>query len=411
MNFKIKKSSTLFFSILTLILITLIIIIFRRSNEFQIVKNEIDSVKNNYVGPNKCAQCHQEIFKSHIKTNHFKTTQFSDASKVLGSTQEGKNIYKLSQDHYLKVVSENGKLFEKLYKKNKLLRSSSIDLILGSGKRGQNFFTLSNDKYYRLPIHYLNKIKDWTLSPGAELEDGLKEKFSQLDSRCMSCHMTSYENFKKDQLDYQIKYSWENNSPLRIKDLVLGVSCESCHGPGTQHILFKQFFPNLKDENFILSYKKLSREQSIQTCAFCHSSLGQPNESDKVIGIRNYIVGDKVSNFVHIDEQQLMSAGPHANNVIPLKSSECFKKSSNMTCLTCHDVHLKEPPNLEKFTQKCLSCHQSVTHKNFSLEIAKNNCIDCHMPQMDWKMGFINKEKEKLKIKFRSHQIKIYNSN
>ncbi len=63
-----------------------------------------------------------------------------------------------------------------------------------------------------------------------------------------------------------------------------------------------------------------------------------------------------------------------------LRMSACFR-SSEMTCLTCHDPHqsYRTSTSTAHYMAVCQGCHQSVVHKA-SLP-AGTDCLSCHMPK------------------------------
>jgi predicted CXXCH cytochrome family protein len=70
-----------------------------------------------------------------------------------------------------------------------------------------------------------------------------------------------------------------------------------------------------------------------------------------------------------------------------LRQSACYQKSSDMSCVTCHDPHVRQKPkDLTTFYRdKCLKCH---TVEACVLELGQrlkkdptDNCKACHMPR------------------------------
>ncbi len=90
-----------------------------------------------------------------------------------------------------------------------------------------------------------------------------------------------------------------------------------------------------------------------------------------------------------------------------LKQSRCFRES-NMTCLTCHNVHAPQH-NLAEFSQRCLTCHKpdSATFAKADHPVTKN-CIDCHMPRQETNLIVFDFAGKKVRPQMRNHWIKVY---
>ncbi len=78
-----------------------------------------------------------------------------------------------------------------------------------------------------------------------------------------------------------------------------------------------------------------------------------------------------------------------------LRQSDCYKKSADLTCITCHDPHAKEKPKdtLAFFRQKCLDCHAiqpcGLNPAERRKKDATDNCAACHMPRGDTEIPHI----------------------
>lgn len=95
--------------------------------------------------------------------------------------------------------------------------------------------------------------------------------------------------------------------------------------------------------------------------------------------------------------------------------SRCYQLSNNLTCNSCHNVHVKERENIAVFSQRCINCHTNVHHtfednmKNGS-GLIQSNCIDCHMPlKASKKISLLTKQKTVATPDFiRTHLITLY---
>ena len=74
-----------------------------------------------------------------------------------------------------------------------------------------------------------------------------------------------------------------------------------------------------------------------------------------------------------------------ANQVVALKSSECFLQSrKRITCSTCHNAH-EDTPAATASVKACLQCHSvdAAPHAAICPVNAKSDCVGCHMPSVD----------------------------
>lgn len=176
---------------------------------------------------------------------------------------------------------------------------------------------------------------------------------------CITCHsktgqgfaMTSHAEIFKSQDQYNTDWKQadtcaECHSPglvaegLGVKNLEPGISCETCHGPGSIHAQTKR-------------KETISINQN--ACITCHT-LGQPSETkdgssliaENHYGTRNWFASDHYT-------------------------------SGYVNCLNCHTSHEVNQEGLMlkgTFTENCASCHKNET---FDIEeIMWKNPTDLH---------------------------------
>ena len=63
---------------------------------------------------------------------------------------------------------------------------------------------------------------------------------------------------------------------------------------------------------------------------------------------------------------------------VGLMASACFRKSAELSCITCHDPHENAERDITHYTAKCLGCHEK-SHTCRARETA--DCVRCHMQQ------------------------------
>ena len=98
----------------------------------------------------------------------------------------------------------------------------------------------------------------------------------------------------------------------------------------------------------------------------------------------------------------------HGNQVALLSQSKCYR-SSQMTCLTCHDVHA-EQRNPAALSGRCMACHQEKSCGLFATrghDIA-GRCVDCHMPLQESNAIMTSFDGKRLRALVRTHLIQVY---
>lgn len=358
---------------LTLVFIVPLVIIF--SQCLTINKNKPDPRDAIFAGSKTCITCHKDVYDNYLHTAHFSTTRLADIHSIGGSFDHGKNVFYFSKDQ--KVVMEQRKdgLYQVAYDKGKQVKAERFDITFG-GVKAESYLYWKGNKIYQLPLSYF-KTLGWTNSPG--FDSTYADYGRVIGRRCFECHASYIQDLPmKDQSLNQTE-AFDKNS------VILGIDCERCHGPMTNHVNFHTAYPNEKDPKYVARYASLSRAQRIDMCAVCHSG----NKSRVIRSTFYFMPGDTLSHFLEmplfpapVDSAKL---DVHANQAQLLASSKCFI-GSKMDCATCHDVHKNDRGNLALYSQKCMNCHKTENH-NFcpmasSLGAAiKNNCIDCHMPK------------------------------
>ena len=210
---------------------------------------------------------------------------------------------------------------------------------------------------------------------------------------CAECHSTNLEkNF--DLPTGQYNTTWSE----------IDVSCEACHGPGSEHALWARRGadsdrPNgltVKLEDGTGSAWVFGAEQSnarrtiprttrtqIETCAQCHARRGTLKDDHRP--------GDA---FLDSHRPALLEEGlyhPDGQILDEVYVYGSFLQSkmygAGVTCSDCHDPHsarVYEPGNA-----LCASCHLPSTydvpaHHFHEPESPGARCIDCHMPETNY---------------------------
>jgi predicted CXXCH cytochrome family protein len=216
------------------------------------------------------------------------------------------------------------------------------------------------------------------------------------NSMCAECHSTQLQK-NYDPAARTFSTSWSE----------IDVSCEACHGPGSEHVAWAERRPGWEklatrmglaialDERKGVHWKmdpitgNASRseprnsDKEIEMCARCHARRS-PISS-------HYVHGEPLLNHYLprlLDEGMYFSDGQIDDEVYVYGSfvqSNMYR--AGVTCSDCHEPHslaLRAAGNAV-----CLQCHQtekynSSDHHFHALDSTGASCAECHMPPRNY---------------------------
>ena len=366
-----------------------------------------------YVGDEKCLSCHPKQ-KEFPRTAHHLTSRPATRDSIAGSFASGKNVLKTPEPELQYHLEARGDGFYQTgvlgTAPDTVSVSQRFDLVVGSGRKGQTYLYWSPgpqggeaDRLFQLPVSYWTDIASWVNSPG--YGDRIIDFSRPVLPRCLECHASYFEPVA------------DPSAPNRYRKTgyALGVTCERCHGPGAQHSKLNpgpagssapatQSSPSKIVDQMIVNPAKLPRDRQLSLCSLCHGGIGAAKTP-----VFTFTVGDALE-----DHLQLGSPKPnesldvHGSQVELLERSKCFK-SSNMTCSTCHDVHLPQR-NVVDFSARCLTCHKVESCGLFPRRgrTLEGKCVDCHLPNQISNVIFSTHDGVRIRPKVRNHWIKVY---
>lgn len=135
-----------------------------------------------------------------------------------------------------------------------------------------------------------------------------------------------------------------------------GIGCESCHGPGQEHVdIGPKDLQKLKKKKGDLKILGKKDNKKSEICMKCH----RLNDNDNIELATDHLIKD-------LQQYSELSRSKKAK----------FK----MTCVMCHDPHTTSEEQAG-ISRKCLDCHKG----KFKIEIiipamANLSCEACHMP-------------------------------
>ncbi len=356
-----------------------------------------------FAGSESCAECHKDIYLSHIETAHFKSSRLADSISIKGNFKVD-NKFILNDEILFSMNSkEHGFYQESFFKKDSsLIDSKRIDIVLGSGTKGQSYLNWQKDELNQLQVSYFEPNESWVNSPGYPI--GIYAPNRPIGQRCLECHVTYAEN----------KNTFNKSNTYVQANFMYGIDCERCHGPAIDHVNHHREYPKEIVGKQIISFSNFSQKQKLQACALCHSGIKRKMEERPF----SFVAGDTVvKNSESVsDGNNLNSLDVHGNQYGLLLASKCFKKSKLMDCSSCHKPHENQRSNLTWFNSKCLECHKQFENnitckmKMENRQKIDNNCVECHMPLTPSKSMSIYKNIDSIivPVQVRTHFIAVY---
>lgn len=387
----------------------------------------IDPADAHFVGSEACVDCHTDRHKSWYDTYHRTMTQDATKATVQGAF-DGQSL-----DYWglrMRPVQDGQRYFFEYSEldSGEIVDRREIVRTVGS-HRYQQYMTYVPETGNYVRLHYLwhNGDQRWVHMNAAFLgpdEQDYSAQVSVWNQNCIFCHntgpeprMTNYDELiararSGEPVDIRTESTFES------KVAELGISCETCHGPGSVHVERAGSFIrrtamrlNGGRDAAIVNPESLSAEQSTQVCGQCHGQR-LPKTNDLV---RDWIhtgptfrAGQNLNDHVLPVWKHTPAPAQADENLFSLRFwgdgtprlsayeyqgvllSACYQEAE-MSCIDCHTVHGGDPAG--QITERnrgntpCLRCHQDyreeqalTAHTRHDAAGEGSLCYNCHMP-------------------------------
>ena len=200
-------------------------------------------------------------------------------------------------------------------------------------------------------------------------------------ANCQECHGSQITTTLDVGVGYDTQYT------------TLQVNCESCHGPGREHVAMAEG-PGFADDGDIgiRSLAYLDKDESLGVCFQCHALKdvlkegylpGEPLE--QYYALKFPVLGD----WPYFADGRVQSFAYQGNHL----ASACYLQGP-MDCVSCHEPHsqnywdINREPLASPFDDgQCTACHASkavdVEAHTFHPEGTDGSkCVSCHMPYL-----------------------------
>ncbi|HEY6445271.1 MAG TPA: multiheme c-type cytochrome [Acidobacteriaceae bacterium] len=351
-----------------------------------------------WAGDAACAECHAAEAKTYFATTHYSDSSPASQKTILGDFTTGKNVLRTSNPNliFAMIAAPDG-FYQSAVNisdpQHLTGDAEKFDIVVGSGRHGQSYLYWKGDDLFELPVSYWTYTHEWINSPG--YVDGRADFQRPVEPRCLECHATTFQSTAPP------------SNRFDPRSLVLGIGCETCHGPGAAHVAIERSAhpPAAGSSQIaIVNPARLSRDRQMDVCGLCHASPGVP-----IAPSLSFRPGDDLARYVKITPPPPGApVDVHGNQVNALERSKCFS-SGKLTCSTCHNVH-RSQESAASFSAHCLGCHSVHACPRFQQlgESIRTRCVECHMPVGKSTAITSGLEGRLLQAKMRTHRIAIY---
>ncbi len=336
-----------------------------------------------FAGTQSCRECHEKFYQLWAPSHHGLAMQPYSAKLAQERLTPQKEPLAIGDKKYSADISgpqgwviESGPGGEKKYRMLHAL----------GGKNVFYFLTpLDKGRLQTLPLAYDLNEKKWfdTAASGIRHFPGRgpsdealdwKDRRYTFNTSCHGCHVSQFSS-NYDLASGTYHTTWAEP----------GINCETCHGPGQEHVRVCQEAPQgtiPKDLKIIRGGDDFSIAQKNAVCASCHAKMSPLSTS--------FPPGEKF--YDHYDLITLEHPDYHPDGrdlgenytFTSWRMSPCVK-AGDLACLDCHTssgrYKHQDDPN-----QSCLGCHQDkaknpTNHTNHKADSQGSLCISCHMPK------------------------------
>jgi predicted CXXCH cytochrome family protein len=316
---------------------------------------------NTYLGRDVCAGCHKSIAATQAQTAMARTWSGAVPKLIPQNYSATRDEEPAPDIQYLLRRNERGLQFE-VQMPGGTPFDFPVEATTGGSRHGLSLFIRLHDlqglPLPRAPLietRYLYSSPDHNLalSPGfpSEKPANYETAFGRVltpgfEQKCLTCH---------------------GQPRMEGGHSAAGVTCESCHGPGSSHLVALSR-KEIEDKG-ILNPARLPVAEQMRPCSQCHSGFSP--------------VLDPMPDDLLISDQ-----------VRALTNSECWRQSAGQIgCVGCHNPHQDAPrETLTARSEKtCLDCHSSTATPHAALcPVSRvTGCIGCHMPETTQQKPFI----------------------
>jgi len=341
-----------------------------------------------WVDEQQCQGCHAEAFKAWQGSHHQRAMQPANPQTVLADF----NAPPLQSDvETTRFVRKGDAFWVNLPGPDGQSADFKVAYTFGVEPLQQYLVELEGGRLQALGAAWDVEKQAWFhLYPdqGVDHRDSLHWSGAQQNANfmCIECHTTGFERrFDSDQ--NQFASHWQ----------ALGVGCQSCHGPASNHLVWTREpqRPDLRNHGLVVNLRDGSNRSEVETCARCHSRrspLGDGYHAERPL-FDDYLpatlsaglyevdgkIQDEVFEYGSFTQSRMHAAGVRCSDCHNAHSG-AVRLSGNAVCTQCHNPAGKAVRGEIRAGGLLAKQYDSPEHHRHPQGSAGAQCTSCHMP-------------------------------
>jgi len=326
----------------------------RHEQSIQLAGKYKDRFGAKFVGSATCKKCHERTYLNWRTSLHSRMMRDikQDPLSIIGDFESPSDVRKFGEEE---VAYTLGSQWKQMYLKR------------------------TGDDIEVLPAEYTIASGRW--KPYYPDDPAKRDWWTE----CAGCHTTGVDPEKKTFVE-------------------MGIGCEACHGPGSNHV---EAVPGF-EMTTIIQAGRLTPAQAAQICGSCHTR-GR-DKSGKYAYPVAYQTHKGEANMQRYFTAVAPTKGDESKYFWPSGESRYsnqqyldWKQSEHakvgVTCVTCHSVHKSKTPlsatmdpsdlltsirsKTRLFEDRlCKSCHTAPQYRSVHRIHTFGSCVRCHMPRV-----------------------------
>lgn len=334
-----------------------------------------------FVGRQSCKVCHEYEDRRYEGSDHDLAMDLATEETVLGDFNDA-----VHERHGVtsRFFRKDGGFFVNTEGPDGELHDYKVEYVFGVRPLQQYLIPFPGGRYQTLPLCWDTRTKeeggqrwfhiypDEHIPPSDILHwTGENQNWNYM---CAECHSTNLQK-GYDLATHSYQTTWSE----------IDVSCEACHGPGSEHIAWAEARTGLAGDADTGEVGRkemapLEGEALIEACARCHSRRtsvwpeyvhGRPfGDAHRLVLLTDihYFADGQIKDEDYVYGSFLQSRMYH----------------EGITCTDCHDPHSMKP--YARGNDLCARCHEpkkyDVKEHHFHEPGTKGAaCVECHMPE------------------------------